>query len=93
VEQPRPPAPSEAPAASARVAPSATARSTARSSLSTEIELIDEARRALQEGNPTRARSLLDRYAREAPHGELARDAAKLRADVDAAMDGGRTIP
>jgi hypothetical protein len=83
-------APSETvPAASVVGSPAA---SPARPALSTEIELIDEARRALDEGDPQRARSLLDRYAREAPRGQLAREAARLRAEANAAIASAQAI-
>jgi hypothetical protein len=80
---PAPPAPASSPVAP----PSATARP---DTLAAEIELIDEARRALDGGDAARARALLDRYAREIPHGQLAREAASLRALADAA---GRNNP
>ncbi|APR75246.1 Hypothetical protein A7982_00592 [Minicystis rosea] len=94
---PRPPeAPPEvAPAASAvstGVVPAPAPRPAA-SSLLVEIALLDEARAALRGGDAARALSLLDRYAREIPRGQLSREAAMLRVEATAAVDAGRTIP
>jgi hypothetical protein len=77
-------APSAAPSSSAGARPS---------QLAAELALLDEARSALRAGDAARARRELDRYAREIPHGQLAREAAMLRAEVDAALDAGATIP
>jgi hypothetical protein len=60
------------------------------STLAAELELLDEARGALGGGDAARARALLDRYAREIPRGQMAREAALLRAEVDAALDEAR---
>jgi hypothetical protein len=80
-----PPVPA-APPPSAAVPPAPPPASAARpTALAIEIELLDGVRHALDDGDPARARSLLDRYAREAPRGQLAREAAKLRAEVEAA--------
>ena len=65
----------------------------ASSSLAAELALLDEARAALRAGDPARALSLLDRYGREIPRGQLTREAAMLRAEARAAVDAGRTIP
>ena len=54
------------------------------STLATELALLDDARSALRAGDRVRARALLDRYAREIPRGQLAREAAMLRAEIDA---------
>ncbi len=56
------------------------------SALAAEIEQLDEARSALREGDPARALALLDRYARATPHGQMAREAAVLRAEAEAAL-------
>ena len=78
-----------------RSAPSATpaASGPRPSTLAAELALLDEARSALHRGDPARAEALLDRYARELPGGQMAREAAVLRADVEAAIDGGKTNP
>ena len=82
-----PPSSAEAPAGSARApAPSASPSMRSPATLATEIALLDEARRALDGGDPARAQALMDRYAREAPHGQLAREAALLRAEVAKAI-------
>jgi len=52
------------------------------STLAAELEMLDEARSALRSGDPVRARVLLDRYAREIPRGQMAREAALLRAEA-----------
>jgi len=89
-----PPAPAPVPTASAAASPASSARP---STLAAELALLDEARRALRAGDPARARRELDRYAREIPRGQLGREAAMLRAEVDAAaagaLDAGKTIP
>jgi hypothetical protein len=56
---------------------------------------VDEARSAPRGGDPDGTRTLLDRYAREIPRRQLAREAAFLRAKVDAAptIDPGPTNP
>ncbi len=78
-----PPPSAAAPRGSARPpAPSASPEVRPRATLATEIALLDEARRALDGGDPARAKALMDRYARETPHGQLAREAALLRAEV-----------
>ena len=65
-----------------------------RVTLATEIALLDEARSALAAGEPARARALMDRYAREIPRGQLAREAALLRAQATrAAQAVGPTNP
>jgi hypothetical protein len=84
------PAPAPEPAPTARVEAAGSARP---SNLAAELALLDEARSALRAGDPARARRELDRYAREIPRGQLAREAAMLRAEVDAALDAGKTIP
>lgn len=100
-------APAPIPAPSARAAreadpPAASARaidpeSGRASTLATELSLLDEARAALRAGDRARARAVLDRYAREIPRGQLGREAAMLRAEVDqagaSAPDAGATIP
>jgi hypothetical protein len=91
---PEPPAaaPSSPPSAEATApgAPSAVpAASGARpSTLAAELALLDVARRALGAGDPARARDLLDRYGREIPRGQLGREAALLRGEVEAASGG-----
>lgn len=87
-----PPSPPELPASTRiEIEPTASARPT---SLRAELELIDEARSALRAGDPARARAVLNRYAREIPRGQLAPEAAMLRAQVDAQLDEVRkTIP
>jgi hypothetical protein len=89
------PATAPAPATGDPPVSASVARPTA---LAEEIELLDEASQALRLGNPARAKALLDRYARQSPRGQLGREAAKLRAEVERALrDGGgdpeRTIP
>jgi uncharacterized protein HemY len=59
--------------------------------LAAELELLDGARSAQRAGDRARARALLDRYAREIPRPQLAREAAMLRAEL--AEDGGMSIP
>jgi hypothetical protein len=54
--------------------------------LADEIALLDDARSALDHGDPSRARAVLDRYARAIPRGQMAREAALLRAQADAAI-------
>ena len=61
--------------------------------LAAELSLLDEARTALRAGDPVGARAWLDRYAREIPRGQLAREAALLRAEVEATIDAGATDP
>lgn len=94
--------PREAPTATVRVepAPTTTAPSTvalpsarAPVTIAAELELLDEVRQALRDGDPARSRELLNRYAREVPHGQLGREAAMLRAEADAAIEAGKTIP
>jgi hypothetical protein len=63
------------------------------STLAAELSLLDEARAALREGQPARARAVLDRYEREIPRGQMAREAALLRAEVDAAREEKRVAP
>ncbi|MEP7123378.1 MAG: hypothetical protein ABJE95_20800 [Byssovorax sp.] len=89
---PTPPAPPAPPP------PTATAKAAAPSSpppltLAAELALLDQARTALREGDRAGARASLDRYARQIPHGQLAREAALLRAEIeaDAAIDAGPT--
>jgi hypothetical protein len=65
--------------------PVASSAHPARTSLSIEIALLDEARSALRDGDVVRARDALDRYARQVRHGQLSEDAAVLRAKVAAA--------
>jgi hypothetical protein len=63
-------------------APSSASPKVPRASLATEIALLDEARKALDGGDAAGAKLVMDRYAREAPHGQLAREAALLRAEI-----------
>jgi hypothetical protein len=80
-------APSATPALVA--SPTAAAPSTSASgasSLTKEIALLDEARSALNAGERAQAKALMDRYAREVPHGQLGREAAVVRARL-AAME------
>lgn len=86
----RSPAPSTTSTASA-AAPAPSVAATA-STLAAELSLLDDARAALRSGDRTRARALLDRYAREIPRGQLGREAAVLRAEVES-IDGGVSIP
>jgi hypothetical protein len=88
-----PPAPVAAePAAAPSAAPTASALPRA-APLVREIELLDEARAALDRGDRAGALAALDRYAREAPRGQMAREAAVLRARVSAKPDPEKTIP
>lgn len=61
--------------------------------LAAEIALLDEARSALRAGDRAGARAVLDRYAREIPRGQLGREAALLRAEIEAdpTLDAGPT--
>jgi len=68
-------------------APSAAAASAARTGAATlpaEIALLDAARSALAAGDRARALAALDRHAREFPAGQLANEAAVLRAEASA---------
>jgi hypothetical protein len=75
------------------LAPTASAPRTL--TLAAELALLDEARSALREGDRAGARAALDRYAREIPRGQLGREAALLRAKVDAepGVDAAPTNP
>ena len=52
------------------------------SGLDAEVELLDQARRALSAGAPGRAIALLDRHGREFPRGRLGSEAFVLRLDA-----------
>ena len=85
---------SAGPTRAGRRAEASSSPSSARpSSLAAELALLDEVRVTLHGGDPARARALLDRYAREIPRGQMAREAGLLRAEVDAALDGGTSNP
>lgn len=73
------------------IAPSAKAEAEsteAPDTLPREVELLDDARGALQRGSATEALSALDRYAREFPRGRLSTEALVLR--IDALARAGR---
>jgi hypothetical protein len=93
IEAPAPPAAEPAPVPSAAPAASASAVASAARpvALMAEVALLDEARGALNRGEIAAARALLDRYAKEHPRGQMAREAAQIRADVEAAA--GKTNP
>jgi hypothetical protein len=57
-------------------------------SLAREIELLDQARRALSRGSPSDALSTLDRFTREFPRGRLSAEAFVVR--LDALVRAGR---
>jgi hypothetical protein len=52
------------------------------SPLAAELALLDEARAALREGDRAGARDALDRYERTYPRGQMAREAALIRAEA-----------
>lgn len=67
---------------------------TGASALAAELALIDGARSALASGDRARALVILDRYAREFPSGQLAPEAAAVRAEAAAGPgDAGASIP
>jgi hypothetical protein len=79
----------------APVSPASAPRSTTRhaSSLAGELALLDQAKAALRRRDPSRALALLARYSHEFPGGQLADDAALLRADAEAARAAGTMNP
>jgi hypothetical protein len=83
-----------APPAAQAVATAAPAPGSPRpSTLAAELALLDEARGALRGGEPARAIEALDRFARQIPRAQMAREASVLRAEAEAAIDAGKAIP
>jgi hypothetical protein len=80
-----PPSPSSSAALGRARAPSQRA-----SALASEVALLDEARRALQSGDAAGALAILDRYERSFAGGQLAREAAQLRATAASAAPRAR---
>lgn len=86
------PATREQPSAPRAVAPSAKEEAPAAEkpdTLPREVELLDDARGALQRGAASDALTALDRYSREFPRGRLSTEALVLR--IDALSRAGRT--
>jgi outer membrane protein assembly factor BamD (BamD/ComL family) len=57
----------------------------AESTAASELALLDQARRAIAEGSPARALSILDAYASRYPRGVMAPEASVLRVEALAA--------
>jgi hypothetical protein len=70
-------------------APEETPAAAAPDTLPREVELLDDARSALQRGAANDALTALDRYSREFPRGRLSTEALVLR--IDALSRAGRT--
>jgi hypothetical protein len=83
------PAQPSAPRAAAPSAKEATPAAETPDTLPREVELLDDARSALQRGAANDSLTALDRYSREFPRGRLSTEALVLR--IDALSRAGRT--